>query len=161
MSLDAKIEIRQATLEDFDAILQLAQNLTTLETSYDVTVDADWIKNKFGAEYFKEKIVAKDALFLIAICKGEIVGYLAASIIPAQFYRKLSELADLEEIFIVPSYRHSGLGSNLIERCVAWCKEKQIKKLSVTVSANNLQALKFYQAKNFNTYDLILERDIL
>ncbi len=48
----------------------------------------------------------------------------------------------------------------LYDAFVEWCKNKNVKILSVSASAENKQAIGFYHKNGFEDYSLVLENKI-
>jgi len=50
-----------------------------------------------------------------------------------------------------------GLGTKLVKDFIGWCKNNNIDYLSVTASAQNNSAIKFYRKCGFEDYDSTLQ----
>ncbi|MGD1859914.1 MAG: GNAT family N-acetyltransferase [Leptolyngbyaceae cyanobacterium] len=59
------------------------------------------------------------------------------------------EIAHLRSIWVVPEYRKSGVGTQLVAAIADWATTKQIKALHLTVTSNNEAAIQFYQRLGF------------
>ena len=70
--------------------------------------------------------------------------------------------AELEDLYVLPEERGSGVASALIEAVCAWCCEKQVSVVLVTVTPEGEtehKLLGFYRQRGFaNTGCVILER---
>jgi len=156
-----KIEIREATIEDLRDIQKLNHELCKKENKeFDSTINSDWPLSEEGEEYFKDRISEKDGYVLIALIDGEIVGYLAGGIVEAEDYRNISNIAELENMFIVKEHRSKNIGAKLYKVFVDWCKEKEIERIKVVVSSENIKAINFYKNNKFKDYDIVLENEI-
>ena len=73
--------------------------------------------------------------------------------------------AELEDLYVLPHARGSGVASGLIETVCAWCREQGCSTVLVTVTPEGEVAHRlkdFYQQRGFaNTHRVILERRLL
>jgi GNAT superfamily N-acetyltransferase len=72
--------------------------------------------------------------------------------------------AELEDLYVLPEARESGVASALIEAICAWCDERGVSAVLVTVTPEGERAHKlveYYQRRGFaNTGRVILERTL-
>ena len=129
--------IRAATPADTGAIFALTYELAEFESLTHVFVATeDGLRDAlFGARPSIEALVAEDA--------GRIVGY-------ALFFHNYSSFAGrrglyLEDVYVQPSQRGSGLGTALLRRLAALAVERQCARFEWTVLDWNQPAIDFYQ----------------
>ena len=92
-----ELTIREAAIEDLESILELNRKLFEYEyENHDKSLDLGWPFSEEGKEYFKKRILGKDSLVILAILKGEVVGYLCSGITKAESFRKVGKVAKLE-----------------------------------------------------------------
>ena len=153
--------IRKATIDDLQKIQELNLKLFEKEyKEYDPLLNLNWTFGKEGTEYFKNRILKEDGCVLVALVDNEIVGYLCGGIREAEKYRNLPIVAELENMFVLEKFRSKGIGTQLVNECVKWCKAKNVGKIRVEASAPNKKAIKFYRSNGFKDYTLVLERDL-
>ncbi len=58
--------------------------------------------------------------------------------------------AQLVSMWVAPTHRRSGVGQSLIETVRAWAASRGARQLLLTVTSNNLTAIKFYQRNGFS-----------
>ncbi len=63
-------------------------------------------------------------------------------------------------MFVLEECRSLGIGRELHEAFMNWCKDNNAKKIKVVASANNKKAIGFYRREEFEDYDLVLEKKI-
>jgi hypothetical protein len=125
--------IRAAAPADTGAIFALTYELAQFESLTHVFVATE--EGLFGARPSIEALVAEDA--------GRIVGY-------ALFFHNYSSFAGrrglyLEDVYVQPSQRGSGLGTALLRRLAALAVERQCARFEWTVLDWNQPAIGFYQ----------------
>ena len=131
------VTIRAATPADTGAIFALTYELAEFESLTQVFVATEDSLHDalFGARPSIEALVAEDA--------GRIVGY-------ALFFHNYSSFAGkrglyLEDVYVQPSQRDSGLGTTLLRRLAALAVERQCARFEWTVLDWNQPAISFYQ----------------
>ena len=145
------MEIRIAEVKHLKKIQNLNHDLCKKEKiEFDKTINSQWPFSDEGEEYFKKKITGDYGCTFIAVLNEEIIGYLVGGLRRPETYREVSNLAELESIFIIENYRSSGVGQKLYEVFINWCKTKKVKRVKVVASAQNEGAIRFYQKNNFN-----------
>jgi aminoglycoside 6'-N-acetyltransferase I len=72
--------------------------------------------------------------------------------------------AELEDLYVPPDERGRGVASTLIEAVCAWCQEKRVNVILVTVTPGGETRhalLDFYQRRGFtNTKRIVMQREI-
>ncbi len=153
------MEIRKARVEDVNDILRLNQKLFDNEYSnFDKTLDCGWPPN--NKDYFKDSIKDENFISLVAVSNRKIIGYLIGSIHKAEEYRKLKELAEVDNTFVLEEHRGKGVGKKLFEEFLEWSKKRGIDRMKVVASSKNKKAINFYKKCGFKDYNLTLEGDI-
>jgi GNAT superfamily N-acetyltransferase len=132
------MNIRSAKLGDEAAIMELIQALALYEKAPEEVVNT---AEDLGKHLFEEIICTA-----LVVEKGEkIIGF-------ALYYTNYStwkgKCLYLEDFFILPEFRRTGIGSVLFDRVVEIAKESGVKRMDWQVLNWNEPALNFYQKKN-------------
>lgn len=138
-------KIRCAIEKDVDIIWNLGNNVKEFETTSGVITF--WPK-----EILKECINKDDVLVLVAEESDKIIGFIIINI-------NLSlKKADIENIYVLDSYRQQGIGSKLIKSAIERIKQKGIENICHLTSDNYYFWEKngFIRGNNFCWMDLIL-----
>jgi [ribosomal protein S18]-alanine N-acetyltransferase len=133
MSFDpAEIEIRRLAENDLSGVVDLAQTLPEApdwpRQLYEEALRADCPRPRIG-------LVAGDHR------SGEVIGFAIASLIPPE--------AELESIAVAAHAQRHGVGGRLLAALIGELRQGGAEELLLEVRASNLQALRFYTAKNF------------
>lgn len=130
--------IRAATPADTGAIFALTYELAEFESLTHVFVATeDGLRDAlFGARPSIEALVAENE-------ESIVVGY-------ALFFHNYSSFAGkrglyLEDVYVQPSQRGSGLGAAMLARLAALAVERQCGRFEWTVLDWNKQAIRFYE----------------
>lgn len=101
----------------------------TLEGTFETALDEN-------TEYYKELEEQGNLFSVIAEDKeGNIVGY-AVGQIHGHPYIKSKRLASISLFFLLPEYRKSMVGKNILEKAEEVCEEKQIDYLNIGIGNN-------------------------
>lgn len=153
------IKIQHAAVKNIRDIQNLNHQLCIKEhKDFDATINKDYPVQKSGEKYFKERI--KKDCALIATIDGKISGYLVGAISDAEGYRNIHKIAEAENMFVLEEYRSLGIGKQLFQEFIKWCKSKGVKKIRAVASVQNQKAIEFYKREGFKEYNLTLEKDI-
>lgn len=130
--------IRSAQKGDEFSIMGLIQALAEYEKAPDAVVNT---AKDLGKHLFEEKIC--DAI--VAEENGTVVGF-------ALYYTNYStwkgKCLYLEDFFVLPEFRGSGIGSKLFDEVVKIAKERGVKRMDWQVLDWNEPALNFYRKKD-------------
>ena len=131
------VTIRAATPADVQGMLALMHELAEFEklTHLFVATEADLHDALFGARASAEALVADDG--------GPLVGY-------ALFFHNYSTFLGrrglyLEDLYVQPSQRGSGLGTAMLRRLAALAVERGCGRFEWTVLDWNQPAIDFYE----------------
>ena len=138
-----KLQFQTATAEDIEAIFNQAKQLIdtyedTCAIEYEKVIA--WVRRKI-AEHISE--------YQCVLLSGEKCAY----------YRMCSN-GEIDDLYVLPSYRSMGIGSEILRKCINESKEK----LWLYVFSQNLRAISFYERHGFTVREtvgktrLIMER---
>ena len=152
--------VRKAKNNELETIQKLNYQLFLHEKEFDSFLNMKWPFEKAGEDYFRKRIDGKGGVCLVAEVNGEIVGYLAGGLAKTYSYRTIKKIAELENTLVKEEFRGQGVGEKLFEEFVEWSKSMEIKRIKVSVSTGNSNAVKFYERISFAPYTSELEYKI-
>jgi len=155
-----EINIKRATLNDLKTIQTLNDKLFKfeMENRLDSYVET-WPFSNNAEDYFNNLI--ENQFVAIAECDNNVAGYLAGSIYQDETYSCYEGItAELENMFVEENYRKYGVGSRLIEHFNDYCKMNDVKRIIVTASFGNNDAINFYKKNGFNDYNIQLRKEL-
>ncbi len=153
--------VRRAVVKDLKRIQEL--NLLLFEkefAEYDNSLSLDWTFGKVGSKYFKDAITKEDSCVFVVEDGGKVVGYLAGGECSVEDYRKLSKVAELNDMLVLEEFRGKGVGKMLYSAFVDWCRKRGVKRVRVEATAQNKEAIEFYRKVGIKDYSLVLEGEI-
>jgi ribosomal protein S18 acetylase RimI-like enzyme len=141
------MNFRRATKEDTDKLypLVLASQLFQKKELEGKQLDEGLFEQE-DRKTFDEWIVADDkAYFIAGDEKKDIIGFVLCMI-----DNTLSKDGSISDLYVVPESREHGVGKSLVEKAIAWLKEKGVKHVALAVQKQNTSAVKVYEAAGFS-----------
>lgn len=108
--------------------------LIDLENSQDVHI----LSFSSIVEDFKK---SKTSKYYVATYNEKIIGYINISIV--------CDVCDIYSIVVGKTYEQKGVGTYLIEKVIAICQKKDVKKILLEVRKSNTNAISFYKTNGF------------
>lgn len=97
-------------------------------------------------EFVKNNINDENSLFLIAEINGKIIGNCSVGgVINNKRFLHRAAMG----IVVIKDYWNRGVGKNLMQECIKWCKEKGVEQLELEVVTQNNRAISMYQNLGF------------
>ncbi len=105
-------------------------------------------------EQYLSYISAGDRVLFVAEEEGVCVGVASLAIVEILEHETyVARLyAHLDNMYVVPEHRNTGVASSLIGTSLEWCRERRVPKLELQVYNANVEALKAYKALGFHEY---------
>jgi GNAT superfamily N-acetyltransferase len=105
---------------------------------------------EFGGELFDTVIISPDAAIFLAVADDKYIGIVSTYKIPQ--IRKGKYVAEIEEMYVDPTFQGKGVAQLLIDAVVTWTKEQKCSAIRLE-SENSLQrAHHFYEKAGFRLY---------
>lgn len=113
---------------------------------------------------YEELLAKKDTLLLIALVDDAAVGYGLAHVLPVDetwipdTWATGSRIGEIESLSVLPRYRGSGLGSELLSRLEEHLAERGVDDLILGALAGNRDAIRLYERRGYRPTWLYLTR---
>jgi RimJ/RimL family protein N-acetyltransferase len=151
------LHIRKATPEDLETLLTWGEALWKTELAYEERML--YSKDFYRQQNLKE-LRNEHALILIGELGEKPVGYLYAHIDPAPDYLTGNDLeCEIEVIYLEPEARGQGLARELIEQCLLWVQEKNVRRVKTGIYAQNTASLNAFRKSSFHDHHITLIRE--
>ncbi len=155
--------IRPASVSDGSAVVELWSSLMAEQHEIDPTfcVSADaaerWLND------FREWVEAPDVRrIVVAESDGDLVGFASCQLWwPPPVYKQVLEVY-LDELYVIPTYRRQGIGSQLLTDVADWARDKEAARIRLGTLAANKDAVEFWKKKGATDFlvAMILETGI-
>jgi diamine N-acetyltransferase len=137
--------------QDLDRIKPLWERLTE-HIKLRSTYFSEWFRTRTfeqrKAELLRKAAEGKLRVDLAMDGKQEI-GYCVSSI--------SHSIGEIDSIFVVDSYRSSGIGSELMKGALSWMENDQVERIRLAASIGNEEVLPFYRSHGFRPKHILLE----
>lgn len=157
MSNEKPVVVRVARPDELAVIQELNSGAFENDSVHDPYLGMSWpVDPATGGSYFKTRL-GGDGVVFVAEEGGVVVGYLAGAMRPNESYRR-GRRSELENMFVRPFIRRSGVGSLLIDAFVSWSRKQGAGEVYVSAYFGNDRAVSFYKHNGFESYshDLLL-----
>ena len=121
--------IRLATTDDLTTIHGLEQKLFP---------DDAWPMEKFDDDLHSPYV-----RFVVADAEGQVAGYAIAQYLPG------NDVADVQNVAVVESFRGRGIGAELLDALTAWSVDQGALAIMLEVRDDNTVAQSLYASRGF------------
>lgn len=133
------MKIRLVKQSDYEQLMEL----------YNLFVGSDRY-SKHDNDSFKKVINNPNNFVFIAENKGKQVGFVTFSVRDVIRYPK--QIAELDELFVLPDYREKGVGKQLMQKIEDKAKELNCYRLFIESRYDFKTAHKFYESLGYTNY---------
>lgn len=143
-----KVIIRLLKAGDVDAVAQLWGSLVEYHRGLDASLPPAAPQGvRRYARRLSDRLDDPMSRVFVAETDGKVVGYVLGVVVdlaPEMFAQEPSGF--LADIFVDEAYRHSGVGTQLVEALTGWFQEKGLRYYEWHVAARNTDSLKFWES---------------
>jgi ribosomal protein S18 acetylase RimI-like enzyme len=157
-----QIKLRKVNKSDLGQIKNLAKEYEGLMIKIaEKTIKGfgDW-ETPAMQKFFPKALYRKNKLFLAAVDKDRIVGFILARIIKHREGNKVYLEGKISEIFITSKYRGQGIAELMWQQVFKWFKQNKVEFLQLHVFAGNQTPIDIYKKWGFKPMGLIMKRKI-
>lgn len=150
------VVVREATLDDYDALLRFEQALISAERPFDPTLRKELI------HYYdiKELILSANTCLAVAARGEQLIGCGYARIDMARPWLNHERYSYLGFMYTVPEFRGQGVNHRIMESLKAWSLSRGIGEMRLEVYAGNIAAQKAYQKAGFSEHMIQMRVDL-
>ncbi len=146
MSEDDLVPIRKASLDDLEAVVVLFDGYRRF---YEQPADLE------GARRFiRARLQAGDSVLLVAERDRQLVGF--TQLYPSFSSASMKRVWILNDLFVAPEHRRSGLGQALMKAAEDFAGESDCKGLVLATKNTNAPAKALYEAREW-TLDVVFD----
>ena len=146
---EANFTVRHGKRDDAAAAARLwvrsAEEHTLYDPVYTTVPNAEKVMRRFLSDLSSN---SHSCLF-VAELNGEVVGFLSGELREGSPAFQPKTWAAVEDVYVTPDYRSSGIGHALFEACQEWARERGANGVSLQVAADNTRGRKFYEELGF------------
>lgn len=155
-----KTTVRPAKIEELAQVQELNRQLFLSDARHFDDLNTSWPYEEEGEKYFRDRIAGKGGVCLVAEKNGKLVGYVMGGWSHLNFSAYKGKRAELENICVAEAERSQGVGAELVEALIDWCKQNGATHVMVDAYTPNLRAIEFYKTQGFEPYSSVLWREV-
>jgi GNAT superfamily N-acetyltransferase len=149
--MDQTPSIRRATRHDLPALGRLGASLLRAHYEFDgqrFMAPGDGTAEGY-AWFLGTELGNEDAIVLVAAAGMTVAGYVYATVEP-QNWKELREAAGfIHDVVVTPEGRRRGLGTQLINGAIAWCRERGMPRVLLWAAEQNVEAQQLFARRGF------------
>ena len=154
------MEIRKATLADFEQIKGLKLEAKASEARYNTSLRPLRDNRESYFSYLRNDLTSEDRSVLIATEDGEPVGIITGQIHTTLPIRVLRKQGHISNLFVASGHRGKGVATSLVGELLRWFREKGIRDVRLEVYRGNAPALKAFRKLGFEEYLTGFRKDL-
>lgn len=147
------ISIRQAGLDDYDAICMLFEQVDLLHANALPELFQPGVGPARSQEWFAQISASKEDALFVAEQRGVLVGLILCQVrySPAFELFVPRRYAHVNDIVVRESSQGQGIGQMLLRRVHEWAKEQSMTEIDLDVYEFNTSARLFYERLGYQT----------
>ena len=113
---------------------------------------------------YEDLLTKPDTLLLLAVVDDKPIGYGLTHVMPVadswieDTWTTGERIGEIESLSVLPSYRGSGLGSELLDRLESHLHERGVDDLILGALAGNADAIRLYERRGYQPTWLYLSK---
>tara|TARA_B100000886_G_scaffold147775_1_gene100457 strand:+ start:255 stop:719 length:465 start_codon:yes stop_codon:yes gene_type:complete len=120
--------------------------ITSLEQCEEIFTLQNKFKDDFGGNIWQ----TNELYDLISSKKLEgIINCFDKKITAFCIFKRIDDFIEIYSIFVHPSNRKEGIGKSIINNCIKYCNNNDLKKIILDVNVSNLNAINLYKKSGF------------
>lgn len=138
------MKLERATLARAAAVARLLHDFNSeFETPVPSVAD---LEQRFA------RLLRRDDVVVVLALDPDPVGFALLTLRPTPYSD--GPLAQLEELYVVPDLRGSGIGSQMMEYAIGLVRERGCEEMHINVDEPDSGARRFYERHGFSNYEL-------
>jgi GNAT superfamily N-acetyltransferase len=160
----SELDIRPATERDLDPLYDCWHAFATEMADVDPYNElADRDLRALQDEYRREGLADDDRRTFVATTDdtdADLAGYVTAQRKPSPPVFARGDRVNVGELYVRPPHRGERLADRLLDRAVAWGRERGCERVSLSVNVDNERARAFYERRGYEPRRLKLDRPL-
>ena len=146
----SRILIRPLKSEEIESTAALVARLKRLNGEFDPLLRTSDDVEEQAVKTVNEALTNKSSVVLIAMVNDKVAGVVKADLIDRIFYEPRKE-GSIIEFYILPEFRRSNLGKDLVEAISKRLREKGAELITAEFPSQNEIAKRFYSKLGFRS----------
>ena len=156
-------EIREATMDDGEELLELWHGFTDHLSKYDERYEHKDEANERWLQYFENQLLdSKYGTVFVAEQSDELVGVIEVRVVGDHPIFRLKDHGYINGHYVKDGYRDSGVGSQLIDAAADWLRDhpRDIEFCRIDVIHGDEKAATVYEELDFEPIEHVYEYEL-
>ena len=155
-----KMEIKKASMEDFEQLMELKLKLKESEKKF-LEESPDLSETGKHFEKYLKEYLSKENCAVFAAAEGsKIIGMISAKIYYALPTHNSEKRGYLSNLFVEKEFRKKKVGSKLAEKAIDWLKSQGAKTVRGEIYCENTASIEFCKSLGFKEYSLKIFKEL-
>lgn len=151
------MEIKEVeTKEEIQKCDEFLNKLVKDEKRYNDNIDDNMVINNYYENFYK----SETSKLFIAKDNENIIGYIFIKITNPKQNAEIYKEALIDALYVEKEYRNKGVATTLIQKAKEYSKEKDAKKIMISVIKDNENALNLYHKLGFEEFSFRLKQNL-
>jgi ribosomal protein S18 acetylase RimI-like enzyme len=142
------VRVRRAKDEDVPFIVEAFSRMYSLNSEFDPLLQVPGDLEDRVEKSIREGLKGGKELLVVAEDGDKLVGAARVKILEREFYVP-NRVAVIEEIYVMPAYRRSGVGEAILDYLTSELKGLGVDSVTARFPAKNVIAVSFYKKRGF------------
>ena len=143
------MEIREATIDDFEQIKDIKLKVKASEGQYNTSLRPLSENRERYLSYLRNDLTDRGRAVLIAIDREEPIGMITGRIYRTLLIRARRKEGRISNLFVLPAYRKKGVATRLVRQLLKWFRKQKVKDVRLAVHSGNTPALEMFGKLRF------------
>ncbi|QKR00205.1 GNAT family N-acetyltransferase [Metallosphaera tengchongensis] len=140
--------IRKARLDDVNIIAEMFERMYALNSEFDPLLQVhDDVEDRLKKSLDSD-VNGNESVVAVAEDEGKVIGAVRVRLQKREYYVP-ENMAVIEEIYVLPSYRRRGVGEMLLDFVIKELSRKGVRSIIARFPAKNIIAVSFYEKRGF------------
>lgn len=154
------MEIRKATMKDFEEVLKIKLESKEEERKLNDELEPVEKVRKHYEEYLKNDLNSEWRAIFIVIEDKQTIGFVTGKIYRTLYVCGFRRCGFISNVFVKKQFRKRKIAEKLISEIIKWFNGKNATQLSLELYENNTPAINLYHKLGFKNYSLKMRRKI-
>jgi len=119
-------------------------------------IDTYWSRREDGhityEKFLREMLESEDAIVLVAVDNGRIVGYSSSRISEHPPTLEHDNYGEITDMAVTAEYQRKGIGERMLKRICEWFESRNIDRIELSAAANNQISYSFWKKHGFQDF---------
>ncbi len=154
------MEIRQATIKDFDGILNIKLEAKEEEREFNQFLKPVRDVKEHYEKYLRNDLSSEWRAVLVAEENSKIIGLVVGKIYRTLKISGYERSGYISNVYIRKEFRRKGIACELVEEVIKWFKQKEATNITLEIYKNNKPAIDLYHKLGFIDHCIAMKKQI-